>query len=318
MVSEIGFGCGSQGGLMVRGEREDQLTAVARAVELGINYFDTAAAYGDGQSERNLGSVLRQLGANVHVATKVQVPATALDDIGAAVTRSVEGSLGRLGRDSVDVIQLHSRIAEQRPPGSSMLSVEDVLEEVVEAFEALRSQGKVRFYGITGLGETRAVHRVIAARSVYAVQTVYNLLNPSAAITVPPGFYAQDFDRLIPRAAENSVGAIVIRALAAGALSGLSERHLVAGASGSPMGSSPTYDEDVEKAGRFAFLVDEGVVADPVEAALRFVLGNAQVSTVLVGFSDVEHVEHAVACAEKGPLPPGLEDRLARVWVEFS
>src|SRR5437763_14141020 len=64
-ISQIGFGCGSQGGLMVRGERSEQLRAVARAVELGINYFDTAASYGDGESERNLGSVLRELQPDV-------------------------------------------------------------------------------------------------------------------------------------------------------------------------------------------------------------------------------------------------------------
>ena len=57
-VSEIGFGCGNVGGLMIRGEHADQVKAVARAMELGINYFDTASQYGDGQSESNLGRVL--------------------------------------------------------------------------------------------------------------------------------------------------------------------------------------------------------------------------------------------------------------------
>jgi L-galactose dehydrogenase/L-glyceraldehyde 3-phosphate reductase len=60
-VSEIGFGCGNVGGLMIRGSREEQLKAVKLAVELGINYFDTASSYGDGRSERNLGHVLTEL-----------------------------------------------------------------------------------------------------------------------------------------------------------------------------------------------------------------------------------------------------------------
>ena len=66
-VSEIGFGCGNVGGLMIRGEHPDQVKAVARAMELGINYFDTASQYGAGQSESNLGRVLNELNAQVYV-----------------------------------------------------------------------------------------------------------------------------------------------------------------------------------------------------------------------------------------------------------
>ncbi len=56
-VSEIGFGCGNVGGLMVRGSHDEQVEAVSRALELGIDYFDTAPSYGDGRSETNLGRV---------------------------------------------------------------------------------------------------------------------------------------------------------------------------------------------------------------------------------------------------------------------
>ena len=86
-----------------------------------------------------------------------------------------------------------------------------MLEGVLEGFQALQMQGKVRFHGITGLGETEAVHRVVGSGAIYSMQTVYNLLNPSAGADVPAGFYAQDFERLLDRAAEHGVGAIVIR-----------------------------------------------------------------------------------------------------------
>src|SRR6185312_11065909 len=74
-VSTLGFGCGAVGGLMVRGEPADQRRAVARAIELGINYFDTAPQYGDGASERNLGRVLHELTttADILVGTKIRV-----------------------------------------------------------------------------------------------------------------------------------------------------------------------------------------------------------------------------------------------------
>src|SRR5689334_3385996 len=71
-ISEIGFGCGGQAGLMVRGAAQEQARAIARAIELGVNYFDTAAQYGDGRSEENLGRTFRELHADVHVATKLQ------------------------------------------------------------------------------------------------------------------------------------------------------------------------------------------------------------------------------------------------------
>ena len=84
--------------------------AVSRAIELGINYFDTAPLYGNGQSEVNLGAVLRELKADVLIGTKVRLTGEDMGRIGAAITRSVEGSLRRLGREAIDLIQLHNHI----------------------------------------------------------------------------------------------------------------------------------------------------------------------------------------------------------------
>src|ERR671919_2321788 len=75
-VSMLGFGCGNVGGLIIRGAQQDRVRAVARAMEAGINYFDTAPSYGNGQSEQNLGQVLRELKADeAHVGTKARVSA---------------------------------------------------------------------------------------------------------------------------------------------------------------------------------------------------------------------------------------------------
>src|SRR5438128_7232704 len=107
-VSVLGFGCGAVGGLMVRGDPADQERAVARAVELGINYFDTAALYGNGESERNLGRALKALKADVVVGTKVRMSAAHRADIGKGVEQGMEDSLKRMGRDHVDLFQLHN------------------------------------------------------------------------------------------------------------------------------------------------------------------------------------------------------------------
>ncbi len=185
-VSEIGFGCGNVGGLMIRGERRDQVNAVARAMELGINYFDTAAAYGDGQSETNLGRALKELSANIYVGTKFRVTTHEPGRIRGNVIAAVEESLTRMQRDQVDLIQMHNHVASAADGGS--VSPEETLGEVADALRDLQDQGKVRFWGMTAVGETAALHRVIDSGTLNAIQSVYNLVNPSAGATVPPPF----------------------------------------------------------------------------------------------------------------------------------
>ena len=96
-LSVLGFGCGAVGGIMVRGDPADQERTIARAIAAGVNYFDTAVQYGDGESEKNLGRVLQKLKpANVAVGTKVRLPSRDFGGIADAVAKSLEGSLVRL------------------------------------------------------------------------------------------------------------------------------------------------------------------------------------------------------------------------------
>src|SRR5260370_22856355 len=91
-VSLLGFGCGAVGGLMIKGEAADQERAVGRALELGINYFDTAQMYGNGESERNLGRVLKALKPDFYVGTQGPLPPTQRGQIGPAIATSPQGS----------------------------------------------------------------------------------------------------------------------------------------------------------------------------------------------------------------------------------
>ena len=112
-LSVLGFGCGAVGGLMVRGDPVDQERTVARATATGVNYFDTAVQYGNGESERNLGRVLQRLKpANVAVGTKVRLPSGDFGRIADAVAKSLEGSLAWLRLDRVDIFHLHNEITE--------------------------------------------------------------------------------------------------------------------------------------------------------------------------------------------------------------
>src|SRR5947199_5100145 len=222
-VSLLGFGCGAVGGLMIKGTAADQERAVGRALELGINYFDTAQMYGNGESEKNLGRVLKALKPDVYVGTKVRLPPTERGQIGAAITASLEASLKRLGRDSVDLFQFHNAIVNST--NAADFGADVVLEEVVPAFQRLRDEGKFRFFGITANGETAALHRVIDARAFDTGQASYNMLNPSPGGPVPAGYPAQDYGNLLGHAQAADMGIIVIRVLAGGALSGTLERH---------------------------------------------------------------------------------------------
>ena len=317
-VSELGFGCGNVGGLIIRGEAADRVRAVSRAVEMGINYFDTAPSYGDGKSESDLGAALKEVGAEVYVGTKVQLATQEMGSIAEAVVSSVEESLKRLGRDNVDLVQLHNPIALQRGSTRRSLGIEDVLDQVVPTFESLQAQGKTRFWGITGLGETEALHKVLKAGAVYTIQTCYNLLNPSAGTQVPADFPFQDFGELIDRAAGNQMGVIGIRALAAGALSGEAERHPIAAPSVAPIGSGRDYGDDLGRTRSLRFLIQDGYAGSLVEAAVRFAMSKKEVSTVLVGYSSLLQLEQAAGYVAKGPLPEEALSRLPEVWAGFA
>jgi len=311
-VSALGFGCGDVGGLMVRGTPADRERGVARAIELGINYLDTAPAYGSGESEKNLGQVLRALKPAAIVGTKWRLAAADLADVPGAVARSVEQSLGRLGLERVDLLHLHNligRVGEERP-----LGVTRVLEAVEPAVRRLQEQGKVRFFGVTASGETGALHRALASGAIDTAQVVFNLLNPTGAYALPVGYPAQDYDRLLVLAREQGVGTIGIRVLAGGALSGQAARHPTAIPSVAPIASGPDYATDVARARALEPLVAQGHAGSVVEAALRFAITGDAMSTVLIGCSDLAQLDFAVTAVNKGPLSPAALSTLNAIW----
>lgn len=317
-VSEIGYGCGNIGGLMIRGSHKEQIEAVELALNLGINYFDTAPSYGNGRSETNLGKVLSELDPNIVLASKVGLSHEQLNDIPGAIERSVEASLNRLQRDHVDILQLHTRIALSRDnldlPRS--LSIHDVLGEngVAETFDNLRRQGKTRFTGITGLGETAALHKVVESRRFDVVQAYFNLLNPSAGHRVPDGFSGHDFKQLINKASEGGMGVAAIRVMAAGAVGGdVSRKGYAAPSVRSPMVLGGEYSRDESRSSRLDYLV-QGEIRSVPQAALKFVLMHPGISTALVGFSNLDQIKEAAETPEYNPLSQSQLTKLRDLW----
>jgi aryl-alcohol dehydrogenase-like predicted oxidoreductase len=201
----------------------------------------------------------------------------------------------------VDLFQLHSRIEVVPGEGSSALALEDAIGEVAEGFKRMVKEGLTRHIGFTGLGDTAAVIETARANDYEAVQSYFNVINPSAGY---PGWESeeQDFEGVIDVAARAGLGVIAIRTYAAGALAAQLERHPIAGAPGRALAGGAEYEQDVERAQKLAPFVQELGLENAFELSLRFALAKPGVSTVLVGLSELGHLENAIRWAERGPL----------------
>jgi aryl-alcohol dehydrogenase-like predicted oxidoreductase len=320
-VSEIAFGTGGNAGLMIKGTFEEQVRAAARAIELGINYFDESPDYGDGVSETNLGKVLKELGVRPLINTKVEVRNDNLDDIASHVERSVEQSLERLGVDWVDIVQIHNGPVAQRPELKgrqyNILWIEDYLRArgALEGLERIRRAGKTRFVGFICRGNDGAqVRQLIDTGQFQMINLVYNLVNPSAGRGPIPGYRPDsDFGDVIGYAREHGVGVAVYNPLGGGVLTDtiLNDRepHQLAHVA---RRDTPWYQGNVKRARALSFLSRPGRTM--AQAAKRFILDNPGVTTVLGGFSGLEHIEEAVPASGAPSLTAEEMARIEMVW----
>jgi L-galactose dehydrogenase/L-glyceraldehyde 3-phosphate reductase len=311
-ISAIGFGCGTSAGMMIAGDAALREAAIGRALERGITLFDTAPVYGAGVSERHLGQALRALGATPVIASKVALEAEDFDDIAGGVVRSVEGSLERLGVDHLPIVHMHNRVGDERRAASgfgsgALLTVADVLgpNGVVEGFARLKRRGLVRFIGCTAFGGAiPCVDTLIASGHFDSIILSTSVLNQTAWIDAPAANPKLAYGGVGARAAAAGMGVVALRVLEAGALATGFARHPLASEPG-----APAYATYVDQARQLRFLAGPGD-ATLVPAAIRFVLSNPAISTVLVGISDVTHVDAAADAEARGPLDAA---QLARI-----
>lgn len=308
-VSELIFGAGNVGGLLINSDDDTKRAAVRKALDGGVNWFDTATRYGDGKSEQALGWLLAEIEATPFVSTKFNLDLNRLDDIPGQIEESLRESLKRLGRDSVDLLQLHNRIGST-VGGDRMITVDHFLgaDGVADALDRLRDKGLIRFKGITALGEAGPCREVVESGRIDSAQVYYNLLNPSAAQAMPAGWTGQNFGGLIESCRANGVAVIAIRPFAAG---------VIATDQRTGRESILTADTDLASEERKARAVFEALgdaYGTRAQTALRFVLTNPDVSCIDVGFGDLTHIDEAVAAAEMGPLPQDAIDRLNALY----
>lgn len=319
-VSEISFGTGDNAGLMMNASETERARSLERALEHGINFFDTSPDYGKGAAETNLGSALKTLGADVYIATKVEVMPEDVDDIAGKIVRSAEESLKRLQRDHVDILMIHNppRMARDASAAHWLpLTPDDMLGPALEGLERVRAAGKARFFGFTcESAEPAATKPLLASGHFHAINCWYNLVNPTAGVEMPDGirFGADydDYDGIISCAGDNDVGVAVIRPLAGGALTppvlekGAAGRHANAG--GGYSRNPALFTPEISRGRAFSFLQRED---RPLTiAAYQFALGHPAVSTIVGGFSDFGHLEQL---AGRGGYSPLTDSEMARV-----
>jgi aryl-alcohol dehydrogenase-like predicted oxidoreductase len=301
---------------MTRGTTSERERVVGRALDLGINYFDTSAKYGGGLSEPHLGETLQTLKARPIINTKILLNPADLDDIPRAVEKEVDASLRRLQVDRLDTVQLQNGVGDSRriePDFSyngSRLSREDVFGRggVLEGLERMREAGKVGFFQVPSeplaLMESGRFHSVLVG---------HNLLNPTAGRPPPLGFPGPDFGQTIDKAAAAGMGVVLIRVLALGAASGQAKRPAINTPPRQIPQMAEEYQQNLQRAKALDFLVHEG--QSLAQAAIKFVLMKNEVSTALLGFATEEHVFEAAVCSGAGPLTPDELKKLEELYA---
>lgn len=310
-VSVIAFGAGPVSGWMAELPADEQYAVVRRAIELGVNWFDTAAGYGHGQSERSLGAALTRLGhpPDAQVATKVRFLPEHLDNIRRHARQSFLKSLERLGVGRVALLQLHNTITLRRSDEHTSITPDDILGAggVLEAFRELQAEGLVERLGLTGIGHPDAMRDVVRSGAFDTMQVPYNLLNPSAGHAMPDTFTEANYGNIIEDCAAQGMGVFAIRVFAGGALAG---RPPSAHTRTTPFFPLALYERDQRRTARVAALLgpNRSLKAD----ALGFALANPHISAAIIGFRNPEEIEAAVQCLDSGPLPSELHTSLLR------
>lgn len=291
-VSEVSFGTWAIGGSWGQTDEKESLRALDKAMDEGVNFFDTADVYGDGRSERLLAVATKGKEDRVHIATKfcragdIHDPATYSE---AQVRAYCEGSLKRLERETIDLYQIHC------PPLAILKdgAVFDVLDK-------LQAEGKIRAYGVSVESVEEGL-LCLERPGVQALQIIFNL------------FRQKPIAELLPRAQARQVGLLARLPLASGLLTGKFNEDATFDA-----GDHRNFNRNGESFNvgeTFAGLPFERGVAlsrelawigegrgGMTEASLRWILDHPAITCVIPGFKSVRQVEHNLSVLDVRPF----------------
>ncbi|MFO1044164.1 MAG: aldo/keto reductase [Planctomycetaceae bacterium] len=295
-VSAVSFGAGPVSGWAILKDVDNQCAVIQHAIDCGINWFDTAPTYADGQSELSLGRALSACRSEqkIHLATKVRVVEEGLRDIRGYVLRSVEASLQRLKCSQIALLQLHNSVTAQRGDQPTSLTPHDVLDPagVLSAFLELKAAKVVAHLGLTGLGDAPSIRTVIASEEFETVQTPYHMLNPSAGEVVAADFSETDYGNQFEQCRQLGMGVFAIRVFAGGALAGRKPSPHTLTTRFFPL---DLYQRDLHRASSLASSEPPNSLPSK---AIRFALNHPAVSSALIGFARTEEIDAAVQVIE--------------------
>jgi aryl-alcohol dehydrogenase-like predicted oxidoreductase len=301
-VSEVGYGAWGIGGKQWLGGSDDESAqALRRAIDLGLNFIDTALAYGEGHSEQLVGQVVRQTRARVYVGTKIPPknqlwparPGVAIDEVFPYdyAVQCTEQSLRNLGLNTIDLQQFHVWNPEWLERDEWQRTIQD-----------LKQSGKVRFFGISiNDHDPDSALDIINTGLIDTVQVIYNIFDQSPE------------RNLFPLTRRENIGVLARVPLDEGSLTGT-------------VTQDTKYEGDEFRAWYFrgdrrkqvvehvnALRRDlDGVSGSLAEIALQFVLSNPAVTTVIPGMRRVRNVESNVSVSNRGSLPPPVLQTLKR------
>jgi aryl-alcohol dehydrogenase-like predicted oxidoreductase len=301
-VSEVGYGAWGIGGTQWLGGADDEsIRALRRAMELGVNFIDTALAYGGGHSEKLVGQVIRDAKQRMYIATKVPPknqlwpaqPGIGIESVFPYdyIMRCTEKSLRNLKLETIDLQQLHVWNPEWLPH-----------DEWRRAFEDLKTSGKVRAVGVSiNDHQPDSALELVQTGAIDTMQVIYNIFDQSPE------------QNLFPLARKMNVGVLARVPFDEGSLTGT-------------ITEQTKFDREDFRAFYFrgkrktevvehvdALIKDLGDNAGSLaEIALRFIISHPAVSTVIPGMRSVKNVERNAAVSEIGPLDKAVLRMLKR------
>jgi aryl-alcohol dehydrogenase-like predicted oxidoreductase len=303
-VSSVSFGAWAIGGTWGSVDDAESMRALHRALDLGVNFFDTADVYGDGHSERLLARLRHERGEPFWVATKVgrrSNPHTAQSYTRENLTNYVERCLRNLEQPALDLLQLHC------PPTDVFY-----MPEVFGVLDDLVRSGKVRYYGVS-VERAEEGLKALEFPQVQSIQVVFNVLRQRPA------------DLLFPRALERQVGILARLPLSSGMLTGKLTRstefaaddHRSFNREGEAFDKGETfsgfsYEKSLAVVEQLRALLPQGMTL--TELALRFIASFPAVTCSIPGARRPEQVEQNVKAGEAGALPAELVAKLRAVY----
>ncbi|MCX2740736.1 aldo/keto reductase [Pontibacter anaerobius] len=277
-ISEVSFGCMSLGD-----DHAANKELLHQALDQGINFFDTADLYQQGQNEETVGKAFSGMRDKVILATKVGNQWRA-DGSGwdwnpskAYILLAVEASLKRLQTDYIDLYQLHGG------------TIDDPIDETIEAFELLRQQGKIRHYGISSI-RPNVIREYVRRSSLSSVMLQYSLLD------------RRPEEEVLELLRQQGIGVLARGSLAQGLLAGKPAKPYL------------THTlEEVQKAAEAVQAVAAGQNGNAAAIAVRYVLQHPAITSAVLGIRTAQQLEDATVAASAAPLKAGEVQALEAV-----